>query len=64
MNDPNFKYLSITVPVSEIDARDIMDGEEFQWVFHSSEEPNTIIQVRLVSEEKVVEEEINDQFNR
>jgi hypothetical protein len=64
MNDPNFKYLSITVPVSEIDARDIMDGKEFQWVFHSSEEPNTIIQVRLVSEEKVVEEEINDQFNR
>ena len=64
MNDPNFKYLSITVPVSENDARNIEDGEEFTWVFHTAEEPNTIIKVRLISEEKVIEEEINEQFHR
>ena len=66
MNDPNFKYLSITVPVSENDARDIEDGEEFAWVFHTAEEPNTIIKVRLISEEKHTEEEeiLNEQFDR
>jgi hypothetical protein len=66
MNDTNFKYLSITVPVSEADADDLRHGEEFAWVFHTAEEPNTIIKVRLISEEKHTEEEeiLNEQFDR
>ena len=56
MRDPNFKYLNITVPISMQDGQDLEDGEEFSWVFHTKEEPNTVKRVRVINEELFEEE--------
>ena len=63
MIEPKFKYLNITVPISEQEGRDVEDGEEFSWVFHTEEEPNTIIRVRVISQEKAEEIEGEEMEN-
>jgi len=57
MNDPKFKFLNITVPLGPVEMDSIQEGEEFSWVFHTKEEPNTVIRVRLVEESIFLAEE-------
>ena len=50
MDEPTNKILNITVTISDEESHRLIEGEEFSWVFHTEEEPNTIIRCRITNE--------------
>jgi len=49
MNEPAETFYTIEVPFSTGEAKEIVEGDSFSWVFHTKEDPKTIIQVKIIN---------------
>tara|TARA_R110000823_G_scaffold90586_3_gene200122 strand:- start:699 stop:875 length:177 start_codon:yes stop_codon:yes gene_type:complete len=49
MNEPAETFYTIEVPFSTDEAKELVEGDGFSWVFHTKEDPKTIIQVKIIN---------------
>ena len=49
MNEEKETFYTIEVPFSTGEAKDLIEGDGFSWVFHTKENPKIIIQVKVIN---------------
>ena len=49
MNEPAETFYTIEIPFSSGESKDLVEGESFSWVFHTKEDPQTLVQVKIIN---------------